>query len=198
MVQWIRIHLPIQRIDPWFRKIPRPMEQLSGCHSYQSPCPRGPMLCNKSSHHNENSVHRNDTVASTHCNWRKTCINEDWAQPKIKINRIKKKKKNKRNVVGQVNWSDISTLAIICLYLCLSLQRKAPWGQEPFLICICNYCILLREVRYSHPSVHLPCYCLSLLSPSAKILLPCLVWVHSMTGPYWSEAGVTDHTHLLG
>ena len=93
MVQWIRIHLPIQRIHPWFRKIPRPMEQLSGCHSYQSPCPRGPMLCNKSSHHNENSVHCNDTVASTHCNWRKTCINEDWAQPKIKINNIKKKKK---------------------------------------------------------------------------------------------------------
>ena len=117
------------------------------------------------SKHNENSVHRNDTVASTHCNWRKTCINEDWAQPKIKINNIKKKKKNKRNVVGQVNWSDISTLAIICLYLCLSLQRKAPWGQEPFLICICNYCILLREVRYSHPSVHLPCYCLSLSRP---------------------------------
>ena len=135
------------------------------CHSYQSPCTRGPMLCNKSSHHNENSVHCNDTVASTHCNWRKTCINEDWAQPKIKINSIKKKKKNKRNVVGQVNWSDISTLAIICLYLCLSLQKKAPWGQEPFLICICNYCILLREVRYSHPSAHLPCYCLSLSRP---------------------------------
>ena len=37
------------------------------CHSSRSPCTLGLVLCNKRSHHSENSVHRNDTVASTHC-----------------------------------------------------------------------------------------------------------------------------------
>ena len=91
-------------------------------------------------------------------------INKDWAQPKIKMNNIILKQ-NKRKAVGQVNWSDISILAMIYLYLCSSLQRKSPWGQELFLICICNYCILFREVKYSHPSAHLSCYCLSLSRP---------------------------------
>ena len=52
------------------------------------------MLCNKRSHHNGKPVHRNKRVAFTLHNWRKSlCSNEDPAQPKITINKLKNLKR---------------------------------------------------------------------------------------------------------
>jgi len=49
VVQWLRIHLPMQgtrvqsiQEDPTCHRAPKPM-----CHSYCSPCTLEPMLCNK-------------------------------------------------------------------------------------------------------------------------------------------------------
>ena len=77
VVQWLRIHLPMQEtsFNPWSRKIPHAMEQLS-------PHALGPVSCNKRSHQNEKPTHQNQTVAPTYSNQRKPRhSNKDPTQP---------------------------------------------------------------------------------------------------------------------
>ena len=90
--------------DPWSRRIPHAMEQLSlcitaiesvlqssgttttkpMCCSYWSPCTLEPVLCHKKSHCKEMPVHYNYRVAPSCCNLEESlCSNKDPAQRKI-------------------------------------------------------------------------------------------------------------------
>ena len=61
VVQWLRIHLPMQgTLEPWSRKIPHAMEQLSPRATTTEPTRLEPVLRNKRSHHNKKPVHRNE------------------------------------------------------------------------------------------------------------------------------------------
>ena len=75
VVQWLRICQPVHGFDPWSRKIPHAMEQLSQCATTAEPMycsywnlhAPDPMLCEKRSHCNEKSVQRNSRAAPTCC-----------------------------------------------------------------------------------------------------------------------------------
>ena len=90
MVQWLRIHLPVQGTwvrslvweDPTCHGPTKAMRHNSGAHELQllKPVCLEPVFHNRRSHHNEKPVYR-----PFHHNRRKPeCSNEDPAQPTIK------------------------------------------------------------------------------------------------------------------
>ena len=56
VVQWLRIHWSLQGFDPWSRKIPHALEQLSPCAITADLKHLEPVLHNKKSHRKEKST----------------------------------------------------------------------------------------------------------------------------------------------
>ena len=83
VVQWIRIHLPMQGTwcDPWSGKIPHAAEQLTRATQLLKPMHLEPVLYNRRSHHNEERVHCNQRAARVLHNQRAGAQNKDPAQP---------------------------------------------------------------------------------------------------------------------
>ena len=100
MVQWLRIHLPMQGIWVWSL-----IQEDSTCHrvakpvscNYWSPHIIEPEFCNKRGHHNEEPMHYSQRVAPACCNQRKpACSNKVPVWPKVnkQINILKNKSHN--------------------------------------------------------------------------------------------------------
>ena len=70
MVQWLRIHLPMQgtqvqsqvQEDPTCHGAAKPMHHNYGAYNLE------PVLCNKRSHRNEKPTHHDEEQPSTRCN----------------------------------------------------------------------------------------------------------------------------------
>ena len=62
------------RFNPWSRKIPHAVGQLSPGTTTTEPCALELMLLTKRSHLHEKPVHSYWRVAPAGCNWRKLCI----------------------------------------------------------------------------------------------------------------------------
>ena len=89
MVQWLRIHYQCkgQGFDPWSRKIPHAMGQLSSCAAAAQPTLWS--LCSESEVH----TLQLENIPPPRCNLRKaTCSNEDPAHPKINNFFVKERK----------------------------------------------------------------------------------------------------------
>ena len=56
------------QFDPWSRKIPHAVEQLSPCTTTTEAQALEPVLQSKRSHHNEKPIHCNWRLALTPCN----------------------------------------------------------------------------------------------------------------------------------
>ena len=68
VVQWLRIHLPVQGVDPWSRKIPDAKRQLNLCTTTtEPPHPRASTLPQRS-HGREKPQHRNQSGGPSHHN----------------------------------------------------------------------------------------------------------------------------------